>query len=252
MHLRKLLLYVCLSLGDLALTWHLLAHGDGQVHEGNPLAHWWLAQYGWVGLTCFKVTLVVLVVGLTLVIGRRRPRAAGQVLVLACGILMAVILYSGLLAGAVAARSVAPALLDPEGAVASEQGRDLDQQRKQVGDYQRLLERLSGDLLARRRTLPDAVGLLAESEQGRSPGWLRDLGRVYPGRSEQARLAANLVHHALSSLQEGNSTDEETARRLAADYRACYGVLFTFPDTMAEWPPLWWRGASPVDCAEGS
>jgi hypothetical protein len=35
---RKLLLFVCLSLGDLGLTWHLLSNGKGQVYEGNPLA----------------------------------------------------------------------------------------------------------------------------------------------------------------------------------------------------------------------
>jgi hypothetical protein len=243
MHLRKLLLFVCLSLADLGLTWHLLSHGDGQVYEGNPLARWWLAQYGWQGLTLFKVALAVLVVGLTLVIARRRPRAAGRVLVLSCGILLAVVLYSGLLAVAVVGRSVAPGLCDPEVAAVSDRSRDLDRQRERVGAYQQLLERLSADLIARRRTLPEAVGLLAASEQGRSPDWLRYLGRAYPGRSEQARLAANLVYRALFLLHEGSSVDEETARRLGADYRGCYGVSFTLPDDVAGRPPWWWAAS---------
>jgi hypothetical protein len=239
MHLRKLMLFVCLSLTDLVLTWHLLSHGDGQVYEGNPLARWWLAHYGWLGLTLFKLSLALFVVGLTLVIARQRPRAAGKVLVLSCVILATVVLYSGLLAWAVAGRSVAPGLCDPEVAAVSDRSRDLDRQRERVGAYQQLLERLSADLIAGRRTLPEAVGLLAESERGRSPDWLRYLGRAYPGRSEQARLAANLVYHALFLLQGGSSVDEETARRLAADYRQCYGIPLTLPAEGGPIPPCW-------------
>jgi hypothetical protein len=236
MPVRKLILFVGLSVADLGLTWHLLSHADGQVYEGNPLARWWLARYGWQGLTCFKLALAVLVVGLTLVIARQRPRAAARVLVFSCAILAAVVLYSGLLVGAVAARSVAPGLLDdPEVAAVSDRSQDLDQQLQQAEAYHRLLERLSADLLARRRTLPEAGGLLAASDQGRNRDWLRELGRVYPGRSEQARLAANLVYCALRRLRGGSPAEEETARRLAADYRACYGVAFTLPDDTAEW-----------------
>ena len=248
MHSRKLMLFVCLSLVDLVLTWHLLSHGDGQVYEGNPLARWWLAHYGWQGLTLFKVALALLVVGLTLVIAQKRPRAAGRVLVLSCGILLAVVLYSGLLTVAVAGRSVAPGLCDPEVAAVSDQSRDLDRQRQQVGAYQQLLERLSADLIARRRPLPEAVSLLAASERGRSPDWLRYLGRAYPGRSEQARLGANLVYRALFLLQAGSSVDEETARRLAADYQACYGVSFTLPEDGTGRPP-WWQAAGKGDAA---
>jgi hypothetical protein len=239
MHSRKLILFLCLSLADLVLTWHLLSHGDGQVYEGNPLARWWLAHSGWQGLTLFKVALALLVGGLTLVIAQKRPRAAGRVLVLGCSVLLAVVLYSGLLAVAVAARSVAPGLRDPEVAAGSDHSRDLDRQREQVGVYQQLLERLGADLIARRRTLPEAVVLLAESEQGRSPDWVRDLGRAYPGRSEQARLAANLVYRALFLLRGGSSVDEETARRLAADYRECYGVPLTLPAEGGSIPPCW-------------
>src|SRR5262249_32703593 len=161
-------------------------------------------------------------------------------------------LYSGLLAGAVAARSGAPGLLDPEVAAGNEQSRELDRQLEQVAAYHQLLERLSDDLIARRRTLPEAAGGLAASGQGRDPGWLCYLARVYPGRSEQARLAANLVYRALCRLQAGSPADEETARRLAADYRACYGVPFTFPENRGEWPPPSWQAAAVRDWTQGS
>jgi hypothetical protein len=53
---------------------------------------------------------------------------------------------------------------------------------------------------------------------------MRGVGRLYPGRSEEASVAAALVYFTLFRLADGSPGDEETARRLAADYRACYGV----------------------------
>ena len=81
----KQLLFVVLSLADLALTWWLFTSSNGQVDEANPLARWWLAQFGWLGLAAFKAGVVVLVVGLAGLIGRSRPRTAGRVLDLGCG-----------------------------------------------------------------------------------------------------------------------------------------------------------------------
>jgi hypothetical protein len=163
---RKLLLFVCLSLADLGLTWHLLAHGEGQVDEGNPLARWWLANCGWPGLTCFKVAL----------------------------------------------------------AAQSTRTRDLDRHRQQVEIYHRFCERLVADLIARRRTLPEAAALLADFARQHKPEWLGGLGRFYPGRCEHACVVASLVDDTLFRLQAGDPADEETAHRLVSDYRACYGV----------------------------
>jgi hypothetical protein len=241
MHSRKLILFVCLSVADLCLTWHLLSHADGQVYEGNPLARWCLVHYGWEGLTLFKLSLALLVVGVTLVIARQRPRTAGNVLVLSCSILAAVVLYSGFLAGTVAAGSVSGGGLDPEVTAKIAEGQALEQKLKNAEDYHRLLERLAGEVIARRRSVSESASLLAASRQGRSPGWLRYLGRLYPGRSEEARLAANLIYCSLFSLQEGNSVDEACARRLAAEYRACYGVSFKLPDELTDTAAGRWR-----------
>jgi hypothetical protein len=241
MHLRKLILFLCLSVADLCLTWHLLSHGEGQVYEGNPLARWWLVHYGWEGLTLFKLTLAGFVVGVTLLIARQRPRTAGKVLAVSCGILAVVVLYSGVLAGTVAACSVSDGGLDPELAATVARSRSLEQQIKQAEAYHRLLETLAADVIARRRTLADAARLLAASEQGRSPAWLHYLERLYPGRPVQACFAANLIYCALFSLHEGNSADEDCARRLADDYRACYGVAFTLPDPLSNPATGRWR-----------
>src|SRR5215471_14829004 len=79
-HRWKLLLFALLSLADLSLTWWLLTLPDSPIHEGNPVAEWCLAQFGWIGLAGFKTAVVVLVAGLAVVISRRRPWAGGLVL----------------------------------------------------------------------------------------------------------------------------------------------------------------------------
>jgi Domain of unknown function (DUF5658) len=104
----KLVLFVCLSLADLVLTWHLLTNGEGDVYEGNPVARWWLERYGWVGLTFFKLGLMLFIVGVMVVVARHRPQAAGWLLVISCGILAAVVAYSGLLTAGLAVAPPAP------------------------------------------------------------------------------------------------------------------------------------------------
>jgi hypothetical protein len=93
-HPGKQLLFALLSLIDLSLTWWLLSRSGGQVYEGNPVARWWLANHGWLGLAVFKVGGVLLVVGLAAVISHYRPRAGGRVLGFACAALTVVVLYS--------------------------------------------------------------------------------------------------------------------------------------------------------------
>ena len=93
-HPKKQILFALLSLADLTLTWWLLGHSDGQVYEVNPVARWWLVRHGAVGLACFKGAVVLLVLTLTAVISRSKPRAAGQVLTFGCVSLVFVVLYS--------------------------------------------------------------------------------------------------------------------------------------------------------------
>jgi hypothetical protein len=131
------------------------------------------------------------------------------------------------------------------GAFASDldaESRELDRQLQSTDAHRELLQRLSADLIAGRRTLPEAATLLADFSRRSKPEWLRWAGKRYPGRSEQASVAASLVYYTLFRLQEGNPADEDTARRLAADYRAGYGMPFTLPaDKGAPIPPGWPR-----------
>jgi hypothetical protein len=97
LHPGKQLLFALLSVTDLFLTWWLLDHSDGEVYESNPVANWWLARHGWLGLVAFKAGGVLLVIGLVAFISRYRPRAGGRILGFACAILALVVLYSAFL-----------------------------------------------------------------------------------------------------------------------------------------------------------
>jgi hypothetical protein len=109
------------------------------------------------------------------------------------------------------------------------ESQELDRQLQSTAAHRELLTRLSADLIARRRTLPVATTVLADFSRQSKPEWLRAAGRHYPGRTEEASVAASLVCTTLFGLRDGNAQDEETARRLGADYRDCYGVPLTLP-----------------------
>jgi hypothetical protein len=171
------------------------------------------------------------------------------VVLLSCAVLAAVeVLSSGILSHPGAGRS------DDPGPFASDleaENRELDRQLQSTAAHHELLERLSTDLIARHRTLPEAATVLADYSRQSKPDWLRRVGRLYPGRSEQAATAASLVNYSLFRLRDGDPADEETARRLAAEYRACYGILFTLPaDKGAPTPPG--SRAAGLSRAEGS
>jgi hypothetical protein len=180
-------------------------------------------------------------------------RRALAVVVLLSGAALAVVVavYGGFLPAAVSGQVTAPGL--PESDVEAE-SRDLDRQLQNTDAHHDLLGRLGADLIAGRRTLPEAADLLADFSRQRKPDWLRRVGRYYPGLSEQAAVAAALVYFTLFRLHDGDAEDEETARRLAADYRASYGVPLTLPEPAkgAAVPPCWRAVAprSPLTSAE--
>jgi hypothetical protein len=126
------------------------------------------------------------------------------------------------------------------------QSRELDRQLELSETNRALQTRLSDDLLARRRTLPEAATLLTDFTRQRRPEWLRFLGRRYPNRSEEASVVANLVYRTRFRLRNGEPADQATARRPAADYRACDGIPLPPPEPAkgAALPPCWRRRAS--------
>ncbi|MBN9519411.1 hypothetical protein J0H58_12955 [bacterium] len=87
-----LVLYVVLSLTDLALTYLIVHAGIG--YESNPVADAWLYLHGWAGLAAFKA-LTVVVFGATIaLLTRHRPRTAGALVVVGCVALLLVVGHS--------------------------------------------------------------------------------------------------------------------------------------------------------------
>jgi hypothetical protein len=121
------------------------------------------------------------------------------------------------------------------------ESRELDRQLQSTQAHHDLLERLSADLIAGRGRLPEAAAVLTDLGRQRRPGWLRGVRQVYPARSDEASVAASLVNYCLFRLRDRNPADEDTTRRLAADYRAGYGVPLTLPEPAkgAAIPPCW-------------
>jgi hypothetical protein len=156
-----------------------------------------------------------------------KRRLLPVVVFLSGALLAAAVLSGGFLAAARTARPGDPGLpaTDPESV-----SQELDQRLQSTEAHRDLLQRLSADLLAGRCTLPDTAVVLADFSRQRKPDWLQRAGRLYPGRSEQASVAASLVYYTLFRLRDGDPADEDMARRLAADYRACYGVPLTLPE----------------------
>src|SRR4051794_33180891 len=183
-HPRKQLLFVVLSLADLALTCWLLDRSGGQVYEANPVAGWWLARHGWAGLACFKALAVALVIGLALLIARSRPLVAGRVLALGGAVTAFVVVYSATLAWATP--------LSPQERQAQanrEANRHLaeinqhsHEVRRQREAFWTMVRQVGEDLTASRITLRQAAARLAASERGRDPTWRRALAVRHPGR----------------------------------------------------------------------
>jgi hypothetical protein len=94
----RLILFMVLSVADLILTWRLLLFSHGLVYESNPIARYFLSQYGWPGILGFKCVDVLIVACLTLIISSVQPAAARRVLSMACVVVASVAIYSCFLA----------------------------------------------------------------------------------------------------------------------------------------------------------
>jgi hypothetical protein len=217
---RKLLLFALLSVADLALTRRLLGAEDSAAYESNPVAAWWLARFGWVGLTGFKAATVLTAAGLVAVICRRRPRAGHRVLAFACAAVAAVVAYSGYLCDTTRRQTAG---LDPaeSAALLAEAGR-VDEARRRVRGYAEARDVILEDLRARRCGLEEGVSRLAATGQGRDPAFLRGAGARHPGYSAAEYLAISLISHIEAGAAESGADAHLTAD-LVAEFQAVYG-----------------------------
>jgi hypothetical protein len=172
------------------------------------------------------------VLGLSLLIARSRPRAAGLVLGTACTATGVVVLYSAVLLGAFDPLSD-QRQLENETAAINREARRLTQHREQ---YYHLLSRLGKELIAGRRSLREAVERLAETDRARDADYLRALFIMYPDRSFPERVAASFMCNLVASLEGDHQAAWKLALRLEREFQSTFGKA----------PPLSHRPVFPV------
>jgi hypothetical protein len=216
----KLLLFLLLSGTDLLLTMVLLTQGSGVVYEGNPIAAWLLASYGWVGVAVFKGLTVLLAVALSVLVFVLRPRSGHRVLTCACTLVAVVVLYSASLAVAVVPDSwrLTP---EAETAITAESLR-FDALRQEGDRYREVLVLISDDLFLGRCSLAEGVDRLKKTAKANNPDWLQTLQKCYPGLDERSCLAANIVQNTIVAFLH-DSTVGSLACRLEGEFCALYG-----------------------------
>jgi hypothetical protein len=217
-----MVIFGCLSVADFLLTWWLLERSRTGAYEGNPLARWCLLKYGWTGLAAFKSVLVVVFGALALVVFRARRRAAERLMTFACVTLAAVVFYSGSLLAMSPRARAAPKEDKSADAPPPEWAEEM---RRNV-THARFLDGLCEDLIAGRRTLDEAVDVLAETPRARQTRWLRQLASTYDCDSARKCLAAYLLTHAEGYCRDVHPLQfRAIAPRLRAAFHAEHGPL---------------------------
>ncbi len=91
---RESLLFVLVSALDVFMTYILLSHSGGQFVESNPIARFFIQEWGPKGMVYFKFATVAFVCFLAQVIVRQRPQAARALLLGATALISVVVIYS--------------------------------------------------------------------------------------------------------------------------------------------------------------
>lgn len=91
---QETLLYVFVSSLDLFMTYIMLSQGGGTFVEANPVARFFIAEWGAKGMVYFKFSMVAFVCVLAQIIARYRPRSARWILLGATMVVAVVVVYS--------------------------------------------------------------------------------------------------------------------------------------------------------------
>ena len=91
---QETVLFVLVSSMDLFMTWILLDRGGGRFVESNPVARFFLYEWGPRGLVYFKFAMVIFVCVLAQIIARSKPRVASWLLKGAVVLIAFVVVYS--------------------------------------------------------------------------------------------------------------------------------------------------------------
>jgi hypothetical protein len=212
---RQLVLFAALTAADLFLTWRLFSVGLSSVSERNPLAAWWLGEFGWPGLAAFKFSTALLTGTSALAISSRRPRAGCGVLAFGCAVLSGVVLYSSVLLGV--ARELGDDVRASETAAAEK--RRVEQEFATALAYKEFQARLIAELFAGRCTLPEAIEQLLATERAHDRPWLNFLRYLYALDSDRDCVATQFMLQVVGTLEKNPERRSPAARKLFAAYR---------------------------------
>jgi hypothetical protein len=225
-HPRKRVLFVVLSLADLAMTCLLLGRSGGEVAEVNPVAGWWLERFGTAGLAGFKAAVVAVVLLLTAAVARLRPVAAGRVLGLGCGALDAVVLYSSALLAADVRTFLGAERPLSEEEIRAENAAEVAKLAPAARIYERYDARITAlarEVAAGRRTLRQAAAALAQTARGRDPAFIAKLViHLCPGGSSEECLAAQVLVRAVLAAREDPERAWHVALGLEDEFRRVF------------------------------
>lgn len=212
---QKLALFLVLNLFDLLLTRLLVVPGNHHARELNPVANWFLHSWGWMGLTGFKLGMVLLVIAALQFIAIHRPRVAACLLEGGCYVLAAVVLYSGY---AIATNGTSGWAVKSQ----DERRHCLDNALKRTRQRGLLLEQTIAKLIDAPSTLCDAVPHVIKTLPSDNR-WLAALRSTYPAPTDEESIAGLLVSRVAVHL---GCTDQPTPgvlERLHEIFEELYG-----------------------------
>ena len=205
--------FLVLSALDLLFTWQLIGTPGTCFFEANPVAGYVLAWAGWWGLGLYKLLCAVTVLGVSALLVARRPWLARGLLAVACPILCLVVGYSACLARSPERRQLL---------AAHQQAGELNQECRERVEYQELLSRVAHEVLRRQRTLVGAAGEIQTRLAAMRYNPLRALQVYYPTLSDEACLAAAVVHQATYLRQEHLDKGMTSVATLRAEFASAY------------------------------
>jgi hypothetical protein len=214
--------FLTLSALDLLLTRQLLTTPGTCFYEANPVAARILRTAGWWGLGLFKLACAGTVVGVYVVLARRRPWLARAVLAGAVPVVCLVVGYSLFLAGGSDRRAIVEA---------HERQRELDHRKRDRLVYQGKLDQAAREVLARQQSLPEAARALLAYLPSLHYNPLYPLENYYPTLSNEGRLAVSVFREASYLLQNVPAERRHAAlARLTTEFTATYACPVPRPN----------------------
>lgn len=217
----RLAFFLLLNLVDLFLSWRLM-HGEGtSVYESNPLARKCLVAGGWWALIVYKLVIVGVVSLAIMTVARARPRVGRRLANGVCLIVGGVVLYSFAIPQA---HGVLPNGLTPEQEMEIERRERLTAESVRLQDLVSLRNQLVDEVVVHRRTLADAVELLAAADQLTPGRRLEHLRWLYVGYSDRECLAAAFVNYAVAKVRDNPPLEQCVRHELETAYKLRFGA----------------------------